>query len=156
MARVAHGWAGAKGGRLSVGGMAADGGGVAARDEGLHGLLEAGEGVVGVGCGGGAGGDGGEAGVEEGIADEIDEGGWADSAEGGEDEGEVVTAEGFAAGGVFGNLLCRAGGEDVGGGDDGVGEVGGEEGAGEGGVDGERAGAVGGGEDGVDLAAGVV
>ena len=66
--------------------MAADGGGVAARDEGLQGLLEAGEGVVGVGCGGGAGGNGGEAGVEEGIADEVDKGGWADPAQGGEDE----------------------------------------------------------------------
>jgi hypothetical protein len=84
--RAGGGSGGGVGGRV-----AADGGGVASGDEGLEGLLEAAVGVVGVGGGGGAGGDGCQPGVEEGISEELDEGGRAHAAEGGEDKGEVVS-----------------------------------------------------------------
>ena len=58
--RRARGWSG-RGSGSRVGGMAGDGGAVAARDDGLDGLLEAGVGVVGV-MAGTSGSGGGEAG----------------------------------------------------------------------------------------------
>jgi hypothetical protein len=115
--------------------------------------MEATVGVVGVGGGGGAGGDGRQPGVEEGISEELDEGGRAHAAEGGEDKGEVVSLQQLAPRGVLGDLLRGASREDPGGGECRRVKVGREEGAGEGGVDSEGAGPADGGEDGVHLAA---
>ena len=75
-----------RGGGLCVGGVAGDGGVVAAGDDGLEGLLEAGVGVGGV-VGGAAGGGGGEAGEDVFLAQEGGERWRADAAGGGEDEG---------------------------------------------------------------------
>ena len=126
-------------GAVLVGGVAVDGVGVVAGDRGAEELLEVGVRVGSV-VAGGAGMDGADGEGRVDGADEVDEGGRADAAEGGEHEGEEVDVEVLEAGGVLGRLVR---GGCVG---DGGGEVSGEERAGVGGVEGEGAGAGGVGE----------